>query len=64
MGGFAAAKTQVIVLVAGDIHNSGAMPEGSSPATVVIVRVELVEDKPASLHFGHSIAALACHLLF
>src|SRR5512133_541406 len=62
--GLAAAKPEVIVGMAVRVQDAAAVPERCAPAAPVLMRVEGIEDKPASLHFGvtQRLAAATGHL--
>jgi hypothetical protein len=64
--GLAAAKSQVIVVVALGIHDPAAVPEGGAPATPVLMGPIRVEYEPAPFHFSIAILAAtpARHLVF
>ena len=48
------------------MHDFTAVPIGRAPATIVLMGIEFVKDKPAALHFGkaESFAAFTGHLRF
>src|SRR5262245_31000156 len=59
----AAAESKMVVSMAVRIHQAGGVPVFGAPAAVVLVRLQLEENKPAPLHLSGACPAAARELL-